>query len=159
MAKTQYGAPILSMFLVAFLLTGCSSLIGDFTIVSSKNVGMDTEYQRVGSTEGSDGAFLSTPSLKIAVDNALTNAESNAAYLTNARIFSVSYVILPYTKIKVEGDAWAPVTSSSADSETYRLQETEDGKFLVSEDGSDRIEVLNANEISTADPEEIDGAR
>ena len=157
MAKTQYGAPILSMFLVAFLLTGCSSLIGDFTIVSSKNVGMDTEYQRVGSTEGSDGALFGTPSLKIAVDNALTNAGADAAYLTNARIFDVFYPF--YSQIKVEGDAWAPVTSSSADSEIYRLQETEDGKFLVSEDGSDRIEVLNANEISTADSEEIDGAR
>lgn len=157
MAKVRYSTPILSLFLIVFLLTGCSSLIGDFTIVSTKNVGMDTEYQRVGSTAGSDGALFGAPSLKIAVDNALDGAGPDAAYLTNARIFDVFYPF--YSQIKVEGDAWAPVTSSSADSETYRLQETKDGKFLVSEDGSDKIEVLNTNEISTADLEEIDGVR
>ena len=158
MAKMYYGTPVLSMFLAVLLLAGCSSRIGDFTTVSTKNVNMDAEYQRVGSAEGADGAlFFLSPDMKLAVDNALDSAGTGAVYLTDARIFAVSYPF--YSQIKVEGDAWAPATSSSADSETYRLQETEDGKFLVSEDGSEKIEVLNANEISTADLEKIGGAR
>mgnify|MGYP006428361221 CR=1 FL=1 len=156
--STYNTVSALSVLLAVILLSGCTSRIGDFTTVSTKNVNMDAEYQRVGDAEGSNGAFLFlSPDLKLAVDDALDSAGADARYLTDARIFIVSYPF--YSVIKVQGDAWEPVTSSSADSEVYRLQDTNEGRFLVSKDGSERVKVLNADEINIGDLEESDSAR
>ncbi|WP_208427323.1 MULTISPECIES: hypothetical protein [Salinibacter] len=140
---------VLSTVLLAVLIAaGCSSRIGDFTTVSTKNVNMNAEYQKVGSTEGSDGAVLiGQPDLKTAVDNALENAGSNTRYLTNARIIGTSYPF--YSKITVEGDAWKPVSGADAEGEIYRLKETKKGKFLISEDGSEKIEVFESGKVDS----------
>ena len=139
---------------MTFLLAGCSNRIGDFTIVSTKNVGFGQEYNQMGSTEGSDSIFLfGSPDMKTAVDNALENAGENARYLTNARI--VQTVVFGYNKITVEGDAWAPSNMSDASGETYRLEQTEEGKFLVSEDGSKRIEVFQVSQVEPEDIEQV----
>ncbi|MBB4088244.1 hypothetical protein [Salinibacter ruber] len=133
----------LTVLLAVLFVTGCSSRIGDFTTVSTKNVNMNAEYQKVGSTEGSDGAVLiGQPDLKTAVDNALENAGSDTRYLTNARIIGTSYPF--YSKITVEGDAWKPVSGADAEGEVYRLEKTKKGKFLISEDGSEKIEVFES---------------
>lgn len=138
---------IFAALMVILLMSGCSSRIGDFTTVSTKNVNMDTEYQRVGKAEGSDGAFFFlNPDMKLAVDEALESVGSNVRYLTDARIFIVNYPF--YSQIKVEGDAWEPVNSASADGETYRLQNTEQGQFMVSKDGSERVEVYSLDEVT-----------
>jgi hypothetical protein len=130
------------VLLAFFLAAGCSARIGDFTTVSTKNVNMNAKYQQVGSTEGSDGAFLGQPDMKLAVDNALENAKSNAKYLTNARIIGTNYPF--YAKITVEGDAWAPVSGANIEGDVYRLKKTKKGYFLISEDGSEKVEVFKS---------------
>lgn len=143
-----FSAALLTVLLVA----GCSSRIGDFTTVSTKNVDMNAEYQKVGSTEGSDGAIIiGEPDLKTAVDNALENADANAKYLTNARIVGTSYPF--YSEITVEGDAWGPASGADAEGEVYRLEKTKKGKFLISEDGSEKIKVLESPE-AVSEPSE-----
>lgn len=143
---------VLSVLLMTFLLAGCSNRIGDFTIVSTKNVGFGQEYNQMGSTKGSDSVFLfGSPDMKTAVDNALENAGGSARYLTNARIMQTT--ILGYNKITVEGDAWAPSSMSDAGGDTHRLERSEEGLFLVSEDGSERLEVLEPSEVDSEDIE------
>lgn len=140
---------LFAVLLAVLLVAGCSSRIGDFTTVSTKNVDMNAEYQKVGTTEGSDGAvIIGQPDLKTAVDNALENAEANAKYLTNARIIGTTYPF--YSEITVEGDAWEPVSGADAEGEVYRLEETEKGKFLISEDGSEKIKVFESAETDSA---------
>lgn len=141
---------ILSVLLMTFFLAGCSNLIGDFTIASTKNVGFGQEYNQMGKTEGSDSIWLlGNPDMKIAVDNALENAGQNARYLTNVRIERTAY--FGYVKLTVTGDAWAPSNMSDADGETYRLERTEEGAVLVSEDGSERVELFEPSEADSED--------
>lgn len=132
----------------AVLAVGCTTRIGDFTTVSTKNVDMNSQYQQVGSTEGTDGAFFGQPDMKTAVDNALENSDASAKYLTNARIYTTQYPL--YTKVTVEGDAWVPSSGADAGGEIYRLETTEEGKFLVSEDGSEKIKVFSSGDASPA---------
>jgi hypothetical protein len=131
--------------LLVLSLSGCTGLIGDFTMATTKNVSMDDSHQRIGQTEGEHGKFFTSPSLKLAVDQALENAGPEATYLTNVRIHHTAFMF--WNKMRVEGEAWAPSGAlSNADasgSEVYRLEVTETGQqYLVSEDGSDRIEVF-----------------
>lgn len=147
-----------TVFLALFLVTGCTTRIGDFTTVSTKNVSMNEEYQKAGSTEGSDGTFLfGQPDMKTAVDNALENADSNARYLTNARILGTSYPF--YSKITVEGDAWVPVNGADAEGEVYQLEKTEEGRFLVSEDGTEKIKVLKPGEADLEAQRKVEKSR
>lgn len=123
-------------------LTGCSGLLGDFTMATTKNVSMTESHQRVGKTEGEHGKLFSPPSLKLAVDEALDNAGPEATYLTNVRIHHTAFMF--WSKMRVEGEAWAPEgTLSEMDGPAYHLETTDGGQFLVSEDGSDRIEVFH----------------
>jgi hypothetical protein len=113
-------------------------------MVTTQNVNMGEEYQKVGSTEGEDGGFFQTPDMKLAVDQALDNAGSSATYLTNARIFRVTGIPF-WVKIRVSGDAWAPVSAAEADEvdgKVYHLKVTDAGKYLVSEDGSEKVKVF-----------------
>jgi hypothetical protein len=126
----------------AMLLAGCSTRIADFTMVTTENVDMDEEYQKVGQTKGSDSAIIfGVPDQKLAVDDALENAD--ATYLTNARLIQTAYTGF-YLKLEVTGDAWAPVESAEAEGvkgKIYELKKTDNGKFLVSEDGSEKVKV------------------
>jgi len=155
MAYLNKGA--LGVLLAVVFLAGCSTRIGDFTTVSTKNVDMDAEYQKVGNTKGADGAFLGQPDMKLAVDAALENAGSNARYLTNARIFTVNYPL--YTKIRVKGDAWAPASTANASGPVYELEKTTEGTFLVSEDGSERIEIFKSSEHTLESEPRVKQAR
>lgn len=137
--------PLLIVPLLALSLTGCTGLIGDFTMATTKNVSMDESHQRIGKTEGAHGKFFTSPSLKLAVDQALENAGPEATYLTNVRIHNTFFWF--WSKMRVEGEAWAPSdmisNADASSSEVYRLEVTETGQqYLVSADGSDRIEVF-----------------
>ena len=156
MAYLNKGA--LGVLLAVVFLAGCSTRIADFTTVSTKNVDMDAEYQKVGDTEGTDGAFFFLrPDLKLAVDAALSSAGSNAKYLTNARVHAVSYPF--YNKIEVKGDAWAPANTANADGPVYELEKAGEGTFLVSEDGSERIKVFKSSEHTLESEPRVKQAR
>lgn len=80
--------------------------------------------------------------LKLAVDQALENAGAEATYLTHVRIYSTGFLF--WSRMQVDGEAWAPAESvADAEGAVYHLETTEASSFLVSEDGSDRIEVFN----------------
>jgi hypothetical protein len=80
--------------------------------------------------------------LKFAVGQALENAEPEATYLTNVRIHSTAFLF--WSRMRVEGEAWSPAESvADAEGAVYHLETTEASSFLVTEDGSDRIEVFN----------------
>lgn len=135
---------VVLLVVAAALLSGCATRIGDFTMVTTQNVNMGQEYQKVGSTTGEDGGFFQSPDMKLAVDQALENAGSNATYITNARIFRVTGIPF-WQKMRVTGDAWAPVSAAEADNvegKVYHLKTTDAGKFLVSEDGTDKVKVV-----------------
>jgi len=149
MLMTNVGREVVKRWGLAavalFVLSGCSARIGDFTMVSTHNVALGEKYEKVGTAEGSSGGFFQNPDMKLAVDKALRAVSSDAVFLTNARIFSETWPVIPYSKIKVTGDAWAPIqTSRAGDVEGYHLETSDAGTFLVSEDGSDRVEVMVA---------------
>ncbi len=141
------GAKYVFILACLVLFTGCTSRIADFTQVSTLNINTSEQYEKIGSTEGSHAQWFGAFDLKLAVDDALENAGSEATYLTNARIFTTSYILLPRTKVTVTGDAWAPVSMSESnvpESERYAVEVTEEGRFLVNEDGSDRVKITGA---------------
>lgn len=90
---------------MAFLLsTGCESKLGDFTLLSSKNVDLSnfsnskaeqSSEQVVGEDCSHIIIFIPTgvPNMKMAVDRALES--SNAYMLTNARL-SEKFFYIPY---------------------------------------------------------------
>jgi hypothetical protein len=94
----------LPLFCACLFLTGCSHNLGDFTLISSKNVNLadfsNAKAEETGEkTRGEDCqhiiVFVPTgvPNMKTAVDRAL---ESKDAYmLTNARLTS-SFFYIPY---------------------------------------------------------------
>lgn len=137
---------VLLVPLVALSLTGCTGLIGDFTMATTKNVSMEKEHQRLGKAEGEHGKIFSSPSLKLAVDRALENAGPEATYLTNVRIHNTFFMF--WQKMRVEGEAWAPADQMAENTagDTYRLQVTETGKYLVSADGTERLKVFAARQ-------------
>ena len=98
-------------------------------------------HQRVGKTEGQHGKVFSPPSLKLAVDQALENAGPEAAYLTNVRIHNTSFLF--WSRMRVEGEAWAPAESvANADGPVYYLETTDGTSYLVREDGGEKIKVF-----------------
>jgi len=134
--------PLVLIPLVALSLTGCTGLIGDFTMATTKNVSMDQEHQRLGKAEGEHGKLFSSPSLKLAVDRALEHAGPEATYLTNVRIHNTFFLF--WSKMRVEGEAWAPADrmAAKATGDIYHLQVTETGKYLVNADGTERLKVF-----------------
>jgi hypothetical protein len=95
-------------------LTGCTTNLGDFTLLSSKNVNLanfsNAKAEATGEkTHGEDCVHIicvfptGTPNLKQAVDQALE--AKNAYMLTNARIkFTDFYIPYIYGQIKYEVD-------------------------------------------------------
>ena len=107
----------LSLFCVGLFLTGCTQNLGDFTLLSSKNVNLasfsNAKAEQAGEkTKGVDCKHIicifptGVPNLKQAVDRAL---EAKSAYmLTNARVTEqFFYIPLIYgqEKFVVEGTA------------------------------------------------------
>jgi hypothetical protein len=105
-----------SLFCACLLLTGCTTNLGDFTLLSSKNVNLasfsNSKAEVSGEkVRGEDCVHIicifatGTPNLKTAVDRALES--KNAFMLTNARVSYVAwYIPLIYGQAKfvVEGN-------------------------------------------------------
>jgi hypothetical protein len=72
---------LLSIGLIAFFLSGCSTRIGDFTVISTQNVDFgevdaaDASEARV--VEGEDIKFFGEPNLEEAIDDALNRGGGN----------------------------------------------------------------------------------
>ena len=107
-----------AMFLVlaVFILctAGCSSRVGDFTIISTKNVDIGSNYVKVASqADGSDikpiiVVFpMGTANIKAAIDDIL---RKNDGDLVTDVVIDSSYWYIPYvfgqTGFTVKGDVW-----------------------------------------------------
>ncbi len=101
--------------LVVIAAGGCTQRLGDFTVLSSKNIDM-TNFNTEGAEKskpvmGEDRRVIvilpgSAPNLKEAVDRALENG--NAQVLTNAVVYYTAWYV-PYVcgemKFEVKGNA------------------------------------------------------
>lgn len=84
---------ILITFIIILFALGCTHRIGDFTIISTKNVNMNAPHYFYNNKQvtGEDkkllilGASVGTPDLKEAIDNALEQT-NGAVALTNVKL-------------------------------------------------------------------------
>lgn len=101
----------------SFLVNGCSQRIGDFTVISTKNMELGQKYVRT-TLDGTKAVGidakpiiviipLGQPNVKEAVDKALE--KNGADVLTDVVVYYDTFYI-PYiygeTKYRVEGTAW-----------------------------------------------------
>jgi hypothetical protein len=146
---TVLSAALLAAFT---LMTGCTQRIGDFTLISTKNVDIGGKYKRLdGRYMGEDGKGmvigipLGIPSLKTAVDNCIEKGRGDL--LTNAVLESSFWTFIIYgeEKYTVTGDVWVKAGTSdllNPSINLYELQGTPRGYELVSlSDPSQRVKV------------------
>lgn len=88
--------------LIVFSLTSCTFRLVDFTVISSKNVGLDIDRSIGVPTEGKQSYFLGLGwNIKDAMDDALENAGQEYDLLVDG---VVSYSNYPFVSVvKVEG--------------------------------------------------------
>lgn len=88
--------------LVVFSLSSCSIRLVDFTVISSKNVGLDIDRSSGIQTEGKKSYFLGIGwNIKDAMDDALENAGQEYDLLVDGVVTYSSYPFV--SVIKVEG--------------------------------------------------------
>jgi hypothetical protein len=105
----------LALMFAGLSLNSCSTRIGDFTMVTTKNYERQVQYKMVGRMEGKDmvgqilGFPLGAPDLKNAVDDAIH--AGSGTYLANAVISTAWWTAIVYGEMgyKVVGDVYAPV--------------------------------------------------
>ncbi len=105
----------LTLWIILLLtLASCSARLGDFTILSSRNVELQGEHSLVQrNVEGSDGTTwllliipIGKPNLRQAVDDML--ARHQADFLTNVILYkrSWSIIIVGWDGFVITADAW-----------------------------------------------------
>lgn len=110
---------VLLVAVLVALFSGCSSKIGEFTIISTRNVSLDNPPVLIErSVSGSSmstmllGFKLFTPDLREAVNDALDDYEAD--FLTNVVIYERDWTILwlfGREGYVVKGDAWRNYSS------------------------------------------------
>ncbi len=123
-------------------LVGCSQRIGDFTLMSTKNVDIGGKYKKIdGRFKGEDskGVFLGiplgVPNLKTAVDNCIEAGKGDL--ITNA-VLDGSYwsvIIWGQQTYTVTGDVWVKAGMSdlmNSGHELFELQAKPQGFELLS---------------------------
>jgi hypothetical protein len=127
---------------ITVLFVGCTQRIGDFTLISTKNVDIGGKYKKVdGRFEGTDakaeilGIPLGIPDLKQAVDNCI---ESGKGELISNAVVEFNYwsiILYGQRKYIVKGDVWAKASMgdlNDPDTELYSLRASDSGYELVS---------------------------
>jgi len=135
-----FAVPVIAL-MVAIIASGCTQRIGDFTIISSKNVEIGGKYKMLVRQEGVHkismilGIPIGTPDLKQAVDNCIEAGKGDL--LANAVIESNYWTAIVYGQAgyKVIGDVWGKASMSdlhAPDVELFDLTPSESGYELVS---------------------------
>ena len=128
--------------ILASAFIGCTQRIGDFTLISTKNVDIGGKYKKLdGRFVGEDkrgeiiGIPLGLPNLKTAVDNCIENGKGEL--VTNA-VLDFSYwtaILYGERKYTVTGDVWAKASMSDLmnnNDDLYVLRADQKGYHLVS---------------------------
>jgi hypothetical protein len=104
--------------LCTFGLSGCTTRVGNFTMVTTKNYVSEAKYKLVGRLEGSDmiPVVLFIPFGKSDLDTAVDHCieRGNGVYLANAVVESNWWTALLFGAVgyRVSGDVYAPVTAA-----------------------------------------------
>ncbi len=131
---------IILISLVLFFGVECSTRMGDFTILSSKNVDIGGKYKKLERHSESDIAPyilffpIGEPNLEKAVDECIENGQGDL--LTNAVVESSYWWAILYGEqiISVSGDVWEKATMSDLrnnSTELYELVSDEKGLKLI----------------------------
>jgi hypothetical protein len=135
---------VLVLVCACAVLVGCSVRVGDFTVISTKNVDVGGKYIKGERKQGEDKAFafifpFGTPNLKNAVDacieagsgelltNVVINYVGSLGIITAPLIGPFGYEVL--------GDVWSKATTGALydpNVEVYELRVTTNGLELYS---------------------------
>jgi len=137
---------------VAASFVGCAQRIGDFTLISTKNVDIGGKYKKLdGRYTGEDAKGmllfipLGTPNLKTAVDNCIENGKGEL--ITNAVLESSFWTAIVWSEQKfvVTGDVWTKAGTAdllNPQVKIYELRSTSEGLNLVClTDPSNKVKV------------------
>ncbi len=106
---------ILVLACACVILVGCSVRVGDFTLISTKNVEIGGKYTKGARQEAEDKAFsflfpFGAPNLKTAVDRCIE--AGNGELLTNVVINYTAPFIGPFG-YNIVGDVWTKATTGA----------------------------------------------
>lgn len=145
-------------------LTGCSQRLGDFTIISTKNVDIGKNYVKVQTQEKgiSSKAIIifiptGTPNIKDAVDDLLKKA--NGDLVTNA-VIQYSWYYIPYIygeyKYEITGDVYKKVETALNELKNKPLSENaqtdvdESSLFFTAEQVNGQVQLTQVNQKDVA---------
>ncbi len=138
----HWSATLLVLLAAAVLLPACTQRIGDFTLISTKNVDIGGKYKKLDDRfTGEDmkpmilTIPIGVPDLKQAVDNCIESGKGEL--LSNAVVESSFWTVIIYGQMKyvVRGDVWVKASLSDlADpaADLYELRFAASGYQLVS---------------------------
>jgi hypothetical protein len=141
---------VLFALVLVFLISGCSTRLGDFTILSTKNVELGAKYTKVGSGEADDMVTVvfvpfGQPNIENAIDALLKKLDGDL--VTNAVVTYDYYAFLIGTMgYGVTGDVWKRTDLGNLhdNSDVYSLQNEGEDFFLVNDNDSlDKHKVEN----------------
>jgi len=142
---------------VGMFAMSCTTRIGDFTLLSTKNVSISEKYVKVGRFEDDDLAWLiliiptGFPNIKNAVDNILDN--NGGELVTNCVLssYQASFILVTNYGYKIEGDVYkrASVGDLRDGKELFDLQVSPDGTqtLVNSKNSSERYTVTTPEMI------------
>ena len=104
------------LFLLLLLFIGCSTRVADFTIISTRNVDMDGNYELVGTkVEGKDMIPIITyipmgsPSIEDAIDDALNSVDGDIMTDVTVRSNVLWFFYFGTHTYVVVGDVWKKI--------------------------------------------------
>ena len=158
---------------IMILSISCVHRMGDFTVMSTRNVDVGSKYTRVATAiEGKDvahiifGMIFKYPNLENAVDRAL--AEFDGDLMTNAVITYQAWNAIFYGQMvyRVTGDVWIKADQNSADNNInndsfFTINEVDGEIVLLNSAGdkevvyNDEVTIIKDNKISNNTAKEI----
>ena len=133
-------ASLLALATLTLAAAGCTTRLGDFTVISTRNFNTTDAYEMVGEFEGEDsvvvilGIPFGTPNLETAIDEALR--AGNGTYMANTVLelvqgpFSIAY--------RARGDVYAVASQAAVESgDVFYLREGDGGLTVVDREGAE----------------------
>ena len=106
---------IIKITLVALFFVGCTQRLGDFTVLSTRNVDLNANYVKVeNNVIGQDKKSIiiiiptGTPNIEAAIDQALKSVDGGAVMTDVSLTYKWFYIPYIYGEYiyEVEGDVW-----------------------------------------------------
>lgn len=142
----------LMLCLLGILLLGCSTRLGDFTVLSTRNVEIGGDYILVErNVEGEDVVPiiiffpLGIPNLENAIDDALKSVGGDL--ITDA-VLKYNYWYIPYIggiqRYSVEGDVWVKL-SDKASLKLEEFSKNPDTMFITAIEDDGKLKFIEKN--------------